>query len=148
MPTRNASAVWEGGLKGGRGTYKGGESGLGGSYSFGSRFEQAGGSNPEELLAAAHAACFSMALSGALERAGTPARRVETQAACTVEKVGEGFKITRMKLTTRAEVPNIDEAAFRKAAEGAKEGCPVSQALKGNLQIELDAQLMQGAGAR
>ncbi len=147
MPTRSASATWNGGLRGGNGSYKG-ETGLGGAYSFTSRFEEGKtGSNPEELLAAAEAACFSMALSAALERAGTPARRVETQAACTVEKVGDGFKITRMKLTTRADVPNIDDAAFRKAAEGAKDGCPVSQALKGNLDIELDAQLLAGATA-
>ena len=141
MPTRNASAVWEGGLKGGKGTYHGGESGINGAYSAGSRFAEEGGSNPEELLAAAHAACFSMALSGALERNGTPPTRIETQAACTVEKVGEGFKITRMKLTTRAAVPNIDDATFQRLAEGAKEGCPVSQALRGIPDIQLDAQL-------
>ena len=142
MPTRNASAVWEGGLRGGKGNYKGGESGIGGAYSFGSRFEQAGGSNPEELLAAAHAACFSMALSGALEKNGTPPTRVETQAACTVDKVGDGFKITTMKLTVRAQAPNVDDATFQKLAAGARDGCPVSQALKGNVDLQLDAKLV------
>ncbi|HJU89812.1 MAG TPA: OsmC family peroxiredoxin [Gemmatimonadaceae bacterium] len=140
MPTRNASAVWEGGLKGGKGTYKG-ESGIGGAYSFGSRFEQAGGSNPEELLAAAEAACYSMALGGGLEKNGTPPTRVETRAACTIEKVGDGFKITTMKLTVRAKVPNIDAATFQKIAEATKEGCPVSGALKGGVKLELDAKL-------
>ena len=140
MPTRNASAVWEGGLKGGKGSYKG-ESGLGGAYSFGSRFESASGSNPEELLAAADAACYSMALSGALEKNGTPPTRVETKAACTVERVGEGFKITTMKLTVRATVPGVEEATFTQLAEAMKEGCPVSAAFKGNLKFELDARL-------
>ena len=140
MPTRNASAVWEGGLKGGKGNYKG-ESGIGGAYSFGSRFEQAGGSNPEELLAAAEAACFSMALAAGLEKNGTPATRVETRAACTIDKVGEGFKITTIELVTRATVPRIDSAAFQKIADAAKEGCPVSGALKGNVKLELDAAL-------
>lgn len=141
MPTRNASAVWEGGLKGGRGSFRGESGAIGGTYSFGSRFENTGGTNPEELLAAADAACYSMALSGALERNGTPATRVETNAACTIEKAGDGFKITRMKLTVRASVPKVDEATFRKLAEQMKEGCPVSQAFKGNLKFELDATL-------
>ncbi len=142
MPTRRASAVWEGGLRGGKGSFKGESGAIGGAYSFGSRFENAGGSNPEELLAAAEAACYSMALSAALEKAGTPATRVETEAACTIDKVGEGFKITTMKLTVRAKVPNVDQAAFMKAAEATKEGCPVSAAFKGNLKFELDARLV------
>src|SRR5687767_13636511 len=89
MPTRNATATWDGGLKGGKGNFRGESGAIQGAYSFGSRFENAGGTNPEELLAAAEAACFSMALSGGLEKAGTPATRVETRAACTVEKVGD-----------------------------------------------------------
>lgn len=140
MPTRNATAVWEGGMKGGKGTFKG-ETGLGGTYSVGSRFESAGGSNPEELLAAADAACFSMALAGALERNGTPATRIETKAACTIEKQGEGWKITSMKLTTRGTVPNVDADTFKKLANQMKDGCPVSSALKGNVEISVDAQL-------
>lgn len=139
MPTRKASAVWNGGLKGGNGSFKG-ESGLGGSYSFGSRFENAKGSNPEELLAAAEAACFSMALSGALERNGTPATKVETDAACTVEKVTEGFGITKIALTVKANVPKIDKATFDRLVQETKVGCPVSKALKA-VDIQVQAQL-------
>lgn len=138
MPTRTASAQWQGGLKGGNGSFKG-QTGLGGSYSFGSRFQEATGSNPEELLAAAEAACYSMALSGGLEKEGFAPTSVETQAACTVEKIGEGFKITTMKLTVKAVVPGIDDAKFQAIAAATKEGCPVSSALKGNVQIELNA---------
>lgn len=141
MPTRTATAQWQGGLKGGTGSFKG-QTGLGGSYSFGSRFQDAAGSNPEELLAAAEAACFSMALSGGLEREGFAPTTVETSAACTVEKVGEGFKITTIKLTTKATVPGIDDAKFQSIAQATKEGCPVSSALKGNVQIELTASLV------
>lgn len=140
MPTRSASAQWQGGLKGGSGSFKG-QTGLGGTYNFGSRFQDAAGSNPEELLAAAEAACFSMALSGALEKEGHPPTSVDTQAACTVEKVGEGFKITTMKLVVTAVVPGIDDAKFQAIAAATKEGCPVSGALKGNVQIELTATL-------
>src|SRR6059058_6403779 len=128
MPTRSASATWKGGLKGGTGSFKG-QTGLGGSYSFGSRFENASGSNPEELLAAAEAACYSMALSAGLERGGTPPTSVETTAYCTIEKVGDGFSITTMKLDVRASVPNIEAAAFQKIASDTKDGCPVSRAL-------------------
>ena len=141
MPERKASAVWEGGLRGGTGTFKGANAGISGQYNFSSRFEEGAGSNPEELLAAAHAACFSMALSGQLERNGTPPQRIETNAVCTVEKVGEGFKITTMKLSTRATVPGLDGAKFQEIANAALEGCPVSQALKGNLKFQLDATL-------
>ncbi len=141
MPVRTASAVWEGGLRGGKGTYKAESGFVGGSYGFGSRFEEAKGSNPEELIAAAHAACLSMALSAGLERAGKTPTRVETKASCTIEKVGEGFKITKMKLVVRAKVPGLDQAGFARAAEDAKNGCPVSGALKGNVAFELDAKL-------
>ena len=140
MPTRNASAQWEGGLKGGKGSFKT-QSGLGAAYNFAGRFENGAGSNPEELLAAAHAACFSMALSGGLEKEGFSPTSVKTSAACTVEKVGEGFKITRIVLTTTATVPNIDDAKFQAIAQATKEGCPVSGALKGNVQIDLTAKL-------
>jgi osmotically inducible protein OsmC len=127
-------------LKGGTGSFKG-QTGLAGSYSFGSRFENAAGSNPEELLAAAEAACFSMALSAGLEKNGTPPTSVDTTAKCTIEKVGEGFKVTKMRLEVRAAVPNVDDATFRKIAEGTKDGCPISQVMKGNVPIELDAKL-------
>jgi osmotically inducible protein OsmC len=141
MPTSTASAVWEGVLRTGRGHFTAGSKAFEGDYTFKTRFEGAKGTNPEELIAAAHAACFSMALSAGLEKAGTPATRISTTAACTVEKVGEGFKITKMRLETRGEVPGLDQGGFVKAAEGAKEGCPVSGALKGNVQLELDARL-------
>jgi len=141
MPVRNASAVWEGGLKGGKGTFKAESGQVGGGYGFGSRFESAKGSNPEELIAAAHAACLSMALSAGLERAGKTPTRVETSAACTIEKVGDAFRITKMKLVVRGKVPGLDQAGFAKAAEDAKNGCPVSNALKGNVAFELDAKL-------
>ena len=140
MPTRNASATWEGGLKGGKGSFKGESGKIAGDYSFGSRFGDAGGTNPEELLAAAEAACFSMALSVALEGNGTTATRVATRAACTVEKVGEGFKITTMKLDVRATVPNLDAAKFQQLAENAKKTCPVSMALAG-VNITMEAKL-------
>jgi osmotically inducible protein OsmC len=140
MPTRKATAVWKGGLQKGTGTFKG-QTGLAGQYNFSSRFENGAGSNPEELLAAAHAACYSMALSAGLEQAGFIPTQVETDAACTIEKVGAGFKITRMQLTSRANVPKIDDAKFQSIAAATKEGCPVSGALKNNVQIELDAKL-------
>jgi osmotically inducible protein OsmC len=139
MPTRKASAVWNGGLKGGNGTFRG-DSGIGGAYSFGSRFENAAGSNPEELLAAAEAACFSMALSGALEKNGTPPTKVETSAGCTVEKVGDGFSITKIVLTVKATVPKADKATFDRLVQETKVGCPVSRALKA-VDIQVQATL-------
>lgn len=140
MPTRTATAKWEGGLKGGHGSYAG-ENGLGGRYDFSSRFENGPGSNPEELLAAAHASCYSMAFSGGLEKNGTPATSVSTTAKCTVERVGEGFTITRMQLDVAAKVPNIDDATFQRLAMAARDGCPVSRALKGNVDIQVSAKL-------
>jgi osmotically inducible protein OsmC len=141
MPTSKAEAVWEGVLKTGRGHFKAGSGAFEGDYTFATRFEGARGTNPEELIAAAHAACLSMALSLELEKRRTPATRIRTTAACTVEKVGEGFKITRMKLEVRGKVSGVDQAAFSNAAEAAKNGCPVSNALQGNVQFELDAKL-------
>ncbi|HEY5086112.1 MAG TPA: OsmC family peroxiredoxin [Gemmatimonadaceae bacterium] len=141
MPTRKASAVWEKGLKDGSGSFRGESGAISSAYSFGSRFENASGSSPEELLAAAEAACFSMALALGLEQNGTPAEKVETNAACTVEKVGDGFKITTMSLIVNAKVPGIDQAKFHQIADGTKDGCPVSQALKGNVSITLTATL-------
>jgi len=141
MTTSRASAVWEGKLRDGKGTFKAGSGAFGGSYSFRTRFEGAAGTNPEELIAAAHAACLSMALSAGLEQAGTPATRIETTAACTIDKVGDGFKITTMDLKVRGKVPGIDQPKFQQAAEAAKNGCPVSGALKGNVTVKLDAKL-------
>lgn len=140
MPTRTATAVWNGALATGTGTFTG-QTGLTGSYTRGSRFENAAGSNPEELLAAAEAACYSMALSGALVKEGVTPTSIETLAACTIEKVGEGFKITRMELTVKATAPGIDDAKFQAIAQATKLGCPVSSALKGNVQLDLTATL-------
>lgn len=140
MPTRKASATWEGGLRGGKGSFRGESGAIDAAYSFGSRFTDAGGTNPEELLAAAEAACFSMALAAGLEGAGTPATRVHTDAACTVEKVEEGFRITSIKLNVRAQVPGVDDATFQKAAHDTKKNCVVSKALAA-VDIQLDAVL-------
>jgi len=141
MPTSSASAVWEGVLRSGRGHFKAGSGAFEGDYSFATRFEGSRGTNPEELIAAAHAACLSMALSAELEKNGTPATQISTKASCTVDKVGNGFKITKMRLEVRGKVPGVDQAKFAAAADAAKKGCPVSTALQGNVQLELDARL-------
>ena len=141
MPTRHSSAVWKGGLKSGKGQVTVGKGVFEGSYSFPSRFEEGEGTNPEELLAAAHAGCLSMALAAGLERAGTPATQISTRASATLEKVGEAFRVTRMHLEVRGRVPGIDARAFQEAAVSAKEGCPISNALKNNVAFELDAKL-------
>jgi osmotically inducible protein OsmC len=141
MTISTASAAWEGGLKDGKGNFSAGSGVFKGEYTFASRFEGARGTTPEELIAAAEAACFSMALSAGLERAGKKAARVATKASCTLEMVGGGPKISKIRLEVRAKVPGIDQAGFQKAAEEAKNGCPVSGALKGNVAVELDAKL-------
>lgn len=146
MPTRHATAVWQGRLRDGGGTFDGESGAVSGDYSFGSRFEQRAGSNPEELLAAAQAACYSMALSLALEQAGTPAARVETQAACTIERLADAFAITRMHLTVTARVPGADRDTFKDLAESTKNGCPISKALLGNVELEVDATLDEEDG--
>jgi len=128
MPTRKADAEWKGNLREGNGHVRFGSFDL--PYSFASRFESGQGSNPEELIGAAHAACFSMALSAGLSKAGFAPKRVHTTAAVTLDKVGDGFEITGIALQCQAEVPGIDDAAFQKQATAAKEGCPVSKALK------------------
>lgn len=142
MPTRTSTASWEGGLRTGKGSFAGESGTIGGAYSFVTRFGDDKGSNPEELLAAAEAACFSMALSGGLEKNGTPATRIETSAACTVEKVGDSFSVTTMKLTVRATAPGVSTEAFQAIALATKDGCPISKAIKGNVALELDAQLV------
>jgi lipoyl-dependent peroxiredoxin len=141
MPTRNASATWNGDLKGGNGSFKGSSGALQGSYSFGTRFEDQKGTNPEELIAAAHAACFSMALSAGLGKNGLNPQRVSTTAAVTIDKVEAGFKITRIKLTSEASVPGADPAKFQEIANATKTGCPVSGALSA-VPIELEAKLV------
>jgi osmotically inducible protein OsmC len=127
-------------LKGGKGSFAG-TTGLGGQYNFSSRFENGEGSNPEELLAAAEAACFSMALAAGLEAKGHAPTSINTKAACTIEKVADGFGITKMVLDVTAVVPGIDDATFQEIAKGTKEGCPVSKALKGNVDLQLTAKL-------
>ena len=141
MPTRRAEAEWKGGLKDGAGSFAGASGAIKGSYSFGTRFGEEPGTNPEELLAAAQAACYSMALSLALEGNGTPPQSVRTEAACTIDKTDAGFTITTMQLRVRAKVDGIDAAKFAELAEATKTGCPVSRAFAGNLRFELDAAL-------
>jgi osmotically inducible protein OsmC len=137
---RTGSAVWQGGIRDGRGTVST-ESGVldAAQYSFAARFESGAGTNPEELLAAAHAGCFSMALSKQLEDAGMRAESINTTAAVRLEKTDAGFTITKVHLDVTARVPGGDAAAFRTAAEGAKAGCPVSRLF--NAEITMDAKL-------
>ncbi len=146
MPVRNAVAVWEGNLRNGKGRMKLGSGAFEGSYSFASRFEQGPGTNPEELIAAAHAGCFSMALSMILEQAGCIAEHIHTVARVRIEKAGEGFKITTIDLETDGKVPGIDERTFMEKAEAAKKGCPVSVALSG-VEIRLQARLAEPMAA-
>jgi osmotically inducible protein OsmC len=138
-----ASAVWNGRLRDGKGTFEAGSGSFKGAYSFPTRFEGKPGSNPEELLAAAHAACLSMALASGLEKAGTPATRIATTAHCTMDTVDGAPTVAKMRLDVRGVVPGIDQAAFRAAADGAKQNCPVSRALKGIPTVELVATLEQ-----
>jgi osmotically inducible protein OsmC len=137
---RKASAEWRGGLKDGKGTVST-ESGVlaKSPYSFRTRFENEKGTNPEELIAAAHAGCFSMALSAQLGAAGMTAESIRTTASVTMEKVGDGFSVTASHLDTTAKIPGADRGAFQKAAEAAKSGCPISKLL--NAKITMDAKL-------
>ena len=141
MSTHKSSANWHGNLIAGNGTMNVGEGAWEGSYSFKSRFEGGEGRSPEELIAAAHAGCFSMAFSHALAEAGYDPQQVATNAEATLEKTAEGFRITRMRLVTKGKVGGITNDEFQNIANGAKENCPVSQALKGGMEITLDASL-------
>lgn len=141
MPVRTAKAIWEGDLARGKGTVELGSGSYRGAYSFASRFESGTGTNPEELIGAAHAGCFSMALSGMLGKAGYAPKKIETAARVHIDKVDEGFKITKIELHLEAEIPGIDRAKFLEHAEAAKKGCPVSRALTGT-EIVLDAKLL------
>lgn len=142
MPVRTSEAEWNGTLREGSGTMKLGSGAYEGKYGFGSRFEEAPGSNPEELIAAAHAGCFSMALSGGLSGAGTPPTRIHTTARVHIERGDAGFSITKIELNTEGEVPGIDQAAFEAAAAKAKDGCPVSRALASVAEITVNAKLV------
>jgi osmotically inducible protein OsmC len=141
MATRTGSAVWEGTLKGGKGSLKLGSGAYEGAYSFSSRFEEGKGTNPEELIGAAEAACFSMALSANLEKAGHPAKRINTTATVKLEMIDGAPTITTIDLNTEAEVPGVDDKAFQEQAEKTKKTCPVSRALAGP-QINLQAKLV------
>jgi osmotically inducible protein OsmC len=140
MPIREGSAHWQGTLKDGRGTVRSGSGAVDADLSFGSRFEEAAGTNPEELIAAAHAGCYSMALSMLLEQAGHPPETIHTRAKVAIEKKGDGFAITGIRLHTRVSASGLDESTFRERANAAKSGCPVSKALAA-VDIELDAEL-------
>lgn len=140
MPIRKAEAEWKGNLSRGSGKMNLGSGAFEGPYSFVSRFKYGPGTNPEELLGAAHAGCFSMALSHILSEAGNIPDLVRTTAKVHIDKVDEGFKITTIELLTEAKVPGIDEKTFKEKAEAAKDGCPVSKALAGTditLQVKL-----------
>ncbi len=142
MPVRQAKAVWEGGLRSGQGVMELGSGTYRGAYSFPSRFEEGPGTNPEELIAAAHAGCFSMALSAGLEREGFLPKRVATEARVHLEMVEGKPTITRIELRTEAEVQGITPEKFLELAQAAKEGCPVSRALAGVGEISLEARLL------
>ncbi len=139
MPTRDGHAVWTGTLQDGSGIVEFGS--FSGNYSFSSRFEDGEGTNPEELIGAAHAGCFSMALSAGLGRAGFTPERVSTTAKVHLVKGEAGFAITQIDLVTEASIPGIDEATFMEHAEGAKANCPISKALQA-VTITLDAKLV------
>jgi osmotically inducible protein OsmC len=140
MPTRTAHAEWNGSLPEGTGQMAFGSGAFEGPYSFNSRMEEGPGTNPEELIGAAHAGCFSMALSGVLGAEGHEPESIKTDAKVRFDKEGEGWAIKSVALTTRGRVPGLDEEGFAKAAEAAKENCPVSKAL-GGVEISLDAAL-------
>ena len=139
MPVRQAEAVWTGNLLKGKGTMKFGSGAFEGAYSFSSRFESGAGTNPEELIGAAHAGCFSMAFSLFLEKAGFAPEEIRTKANVHIDKVGDGFKITVIELETEAKVAGIDEQKFQELADETKNGCPVSVALAG-AEIRLKAK--------
>ena len=141
MPIATGSAVWEGELKGGKGSMKLGSGSYEGPYSFASRFETGKGTNPEELIGAAHAGCFSMAFSAGLGKFGFHPKRVSTTAKVSLENVSGAFQITTIELTMEADVPGIDEKTFQEQAESAKKNCPVSKALAG-VNIKLNARLV------
>lgn len=141
MAVRKAEAVWQGGLRDGQGKVKLGSGTFEGAYSFVSRFEDGKGTNPEELIGAAHAGCFSMALAAGLGRERITPKRITTTAQVHLEKSGEGFAITRIELNTEGDVPGIDAATFARFAEDAKRNCPVSKALAGT-NITLQAKLI------
>ena len=146
---KTARAVWEGDLMSGSGRVSTGSGVLSNEgVTWSARAEEAEGVSPEELIAAAHATCVSMALAHGLAEEGHAPKRLETEATTTFDKTEAGFRLTTIRLAIQGEVEGIDEAAFRAAAEGAKDNCPVSQALKENVEISVDAALTSQTGAR
>jgi osmotically inducible protein OsmC len=141
MTARNGTADWRGDVESGSGRITVGDGVFAGPYSFASRFEGGEGTNPEQLIAAAHAGCFTMALSLQLEQAGMKAESLETKSTVTLDKDGDGFTITACQLDLKAKIPGADKAAFDKAAAAAKEGCPVSKLFANNAKITLNAEL-------
>ena len=143
MATRFADAVWEGTLKEGHGKMRLGTGAYEGNYTYQSRFEEGPGTNPEELIAAAHAGCFTMAFSSGLTKAGFTPTRLNTHAEIIMEKVDNRDTITHIQLTTEGQVPGIDEKQFLEIGETAKKNCPVSRALNPSIQVSLDAKLVK-----
>lgn len=143
MPIRTGSAVWEGDLKAGKGTVKFGNGAFEGPYSFTSRFEDGKGTNPEELIATAHAGCFSMAFANVMAQGGHTPTKVATSAKLHFDKVEAGFRITKIELNTEASVPGISESDFQDQAGKAKKGCPVSNALNPTIEITVNAKLVR-----
>lgn len=141
MPVRNAEAVWEGNLQAGKGTMKLGSGAFEGPFSFATRFQEEPGTNPEELIGAAHAGCFSMFLSAVLSNAGFPPKRVHTMARVTLEQVDNAPWITKIHLNCQANVPGVDEKTFMEQVDASKKGCPVSKALAG-VEISVEARLV------
>lgn len=141
MPIRSASAHWQGTLTEGSGRFQTGKGGIEGNYSFQSRFEEGAGSNPEELVGAAHAGCFSMFLSRVLADAGFPPTALDTTAQVHLDKTDAGMTVTRIHLQATGTVPNLDPAEFAKHAETAKANCPISRLLAPGTEITLDAKL-------
>jgi osmotically inducible protein OsmC len=145
MTINTASAVWQGDLPSGKGTVALGNGAFKGEYSFKSRFEDGKGTNPEELIAAAHAACFSMAFSHQLAQAGFPPASISTEAKVSLEKVEGGFAITQITLICEGSVPNVSDAKFQELGNAAKSGCPISKALAAVGNITLQATLKKAA---
>jgi osmotically inducible protein OsmC len=141
MAVRTADAEWKGDLKSGTGTVRSASGALNGKYSFSSRFEEGTGTNPEEMIGAALAGCYSMALANNLAQAGHTAESVRTTARVHLEKTDKGQTVTRIELATRAKVPGVDAKTFAEKAEATRTGCPISRAL-GAVQIDLDAKLV------
>jgi len=141
MPIRNGYAVWEGDLPTGKGQMKLESGAFEGNYSFSSRFENGIGTNPEELIAAAHAGCFSMAFANILDQAGFTPKHIQTNAKVNLAKVGDGYQITTIDLNTQAEVANIEESKFLELAENAKKNCPVSKLVTG-AEVHVHASLV------